>query len=77
MEKETERKLNENNVVLPLEFVLRTMKVLEIAQHHMPPNTEQTELVGKYANTYYHEVKNHLSDEELEYIEDHLVLPEL
>lgn len=65
-EKEIERIIEENNIVLPMEFVIRTMRVLEIANSHMEQDTEQSDLTSSYGNTLFHEINNYISGEELE-----------
>lgn len=71
-----EKIINEQQVVMPLEFVIRTMKVMELAQEFMDDG-EQKELVGNYANTLFHEVSNFVSSEELSEIEENNLLEEL
>ena len=80
---ENEHRLNEllerldtQTINLPLEFVFRVMKVLEIANNNLPEN-EQKELTGDYANTLYHEISNFFKNDEIADIEENNLLKDL
>lgn len=80
---ENEQKLNEllekldtQTINLPLEFVFRAMKVLELANNSLE-ESEQKELTGDYANTLYHEISNFFKDDEIAEIEENNLLKEL
>lgn len=73
---ELEKVLEETMVEIPLEFMIRTMKVLEIAESTLGL-TEQGDLAVKYCNAYYHEIKNYLNDKEIAEIENNNLLDEL
>lgn len=66
---ELETVVNESKVTLELEFIIRTMKVLELAVDSMD-DTEQRDLVSDYANTLFHEVSEFMESEELTMLED-------
>lgn len=70
---ELENIVSQSNVTLPLDFVIRTMKVLELAQESMG-NGEQRDLVGEYANSLFHEVSNFISSDELTEVEENHLL---
>ena len=80
---ENEQKLNEllekldtQTINLPLEFVFRVMKVLEIANNSLTEN-EQKELTEYYANTLYHEISNFFNNDEISDIEENNLLEDL
>lgn len=67
---ELERIIDSEKVELPLYFVIKLMKALEIAQNDMEQGTVQNDLVGNYANTINHEINNFITNEELSIIEE-------
>lgn len=66
---ELEMVVNESEVTLNLGFIIKTMKVLELASDFME-DTEQRDLVQSYADTLFHEVSEFMESEELTMIED-------
>lgn len=53
-----------------LEFVVRVMKVLEMAHESMDRDTEQADLIMEYMETLNHEILGHISSDELTELED-------
>ena len=53
-----------------LEFVVRMMKVLEMAHESMDRDTEQADLIMGYVGTLNYEILGHLSSDELTKLED-------
>lgn len=76
-EKELEKIIEETNIVLPMEFIVRTMRVLEIANSHMEQDTEQSDLTSSYGNTLFNEINRYISSEELDIALEKEIIGEL
>lgn len=66
---ELENLVSESKIELDLEFVIKTMKVLELAET-LIDDREQRELINSYSSTLFHEVQNIIEEQELVMLED-------
>ena len=62
--------MHDTRVGFDLEFVVRVMKVLEMAHESMDRDTEQADLIMEYVGTLNHEILGHISSDELTELED-------
>jgi len=66
---ELEKLVSESKIELGLEFAIKTMKVLELAET-LIDDREQRELINGYSSTLFHEVQNIIEEQELVMLED-------
>lgn len=70
---ELEQKIEDTMVDIPLKMIIKTMKVLELAQDFIGEG-EQYYIVGEYANTLLHEILAYISADDLEWLENNQVV---
>ena len=74
--KELEEIIENSEIKLSVDFVIKIMKVLEITQEFIGEG-EQRELVENYSNALLHEIGAFISSREISVAEEHGLISEL